>query len=128
MTGSNGGLNVMVKAGKVIGVAPLPHYEMPDGSIPPYKEILEQVQRNEHHHIGVSYYYIHATGRDCTLCRIIHGGGKIYFHELVDHEKHGISEDDISEAVRLGAASFSIQDYYPISPHIEQKLRLLYEE
>ncbi len=118
----------MARAGRATGVAPLPHYEMPDGSIPPYKEILEQVLQHENYQIGISYYYIHATDTDCHLCRIIHGGGKIYFHELVDHEKHGISEDDISEAVRLGSASFSIPDYYPISPHIEQKLRILTDE
>jgi len=117
----------MAKTEKISGITPLPHYAMPDGSIPPYEQILEQVQECDSYLIGTSYYYIHATDRDCHLCRILHGGGKIFFHELVDHEKHGISEDDINEAVRQGTGAFSIPDYYPITPHIEQKLRILYE-
>lgn len=118
----------MPKVEKMSGVAPLPHYAMPDGSIPPYELILEQVQDYANYLIGSSYYYIKADDRECYLCRILHGGGKIFFHELVDHEKHAISEDDIREAVRLGAGAFSLPDYYPISPHIEQKLRILYEQ
>jgi hypothetical protein len=110
------------------GIAPLPHYAMPDGLIPPYELILEKVQDYDNYLIGSSYYYIKADDKHCYLCRIVHGGGKIFFHELVDHENHGISEDDIAEAVRLGTGSFSLPDYYPISPHIEQKLRILYEE
>jgi hypothetical protein len=118
----------MPKSEKKSGIAPLPHYVMADGSIPPYEQILGQVQEYDNFLIGTSYYYIHATETECHLCRIIHGGGKIFFHTLVDHEKHGISEDDIMEAVRIGTGMFSIPDYYPISPHIEQKLRILYEE
>ncbi len=118
----------MAKSDKKSGVAPLPLYAMADGSIPPYEQILEQVQEFDNSLIGTSYYYIHATDTDCHLCRIIHGGGKIFFHKLVDHEKHGINDDDILDAVRIGTGSFSIPDYYPISPHIERKLRILYEE
>lgn len=117
----------MAKAEKMGGVSPLPHYAMPDGSIPPYEQILEQVQDHTSYLIGSSYFYIRADDRQCNLCRIIHGGGKIFFHEFVDHEKHGISEDDINEAVRLGTGAFAIPYYYPISPHIEKKLRILYE-
>lgn len=118
----------MPKAEKKSGITPLPHYAMPDGSIPPYELILEHIQHSANNLIGSSYFYIKADDRSCNLCRIIHGGGKIFFHELVDHEKNGISEDDINDAVRLGSGAFSIPDYYPISPHIEQKLRILYEE
>ncbi len=108
-------------------IAPLPHYAMPDASIPPYELILEQVQKFDHCLIGSSYYYLKADDNNCCLCRVVHGGGKIFFHELVDHRKHGISHDDIRDAVRMGSGSFSLEGYYPISPHIEQKLRILYE-
>lgn len=117
----------MPKAEKT-GIAPLPYYTMPNGAVPPYEQILEQVQKYDNYLIGSSYFYIRADDKDCSLCRIIHGGGGIYFHEFVDFENHAISEDDIREAVRLGTGSFSIPHYYPISPHIEQKLRTLYEE
>jgi hypothetical protein len=98
---------------------------MPDESVPPYELILEQVQNFDHCMIGTSWYYIHADDYGCCLCRIVYGGGKIYFHEKVDHAIHGISHDDIREAVRLGQDSFSLEEYYPISPHIGQKLRVL---
>lgn len=117
----------MPKAEKT-GIDPLPHYTMPGGAIPPYEQILKQVRNYDNCLIGSSYFYIRADDRGCWLCRIIHGGGGIFFHEIVDFENHAVSEDDIREAVRLGTGSFSIPDYYPISPHIEQKLRILYEE
>jgi hypothetical protein len=59
------------------------------------------------------------------LCRILPGGGKIYFHEIVDHEKHGISEDDLEEAISLDTGLFSKPGYHPVSAHIETKLRVL---
>jgi hypothetical protein len=117
----------MPKAKKITGIGALPPYAMPDGSIAPYEKILQQVQEIDNYRIGSSYFYIRADDKDCWLCRIIHGGGGIFFHELVDYEEHAISEDDIREAVRLGTGSFSLPEYYPISPHIEQKLRILYE-
>jgi hypothetical protein len=100
---------------------------MPDGSEPEYELILEQVQDYRQSLIGNSYYYIRAGDERYCLCRIIHGGGKVFFHELVDHDRHGISNEDIEESVRLDTGSFSLPGYYPISPHVEQKLRVLYD-
>ncbi len=42
-------------------------------------------------------------------------------------QKHGISDEDIEESVRLDTGSFSLPGYHPISPHVEQKLRVLYD-
>jgi len=100
---------------------------MPDASIPAYDEILKQLQEYHRSLIGSSYYYIRTENDRTTLCRIVPGGGKIFFHEIVDHEKHGISEDDLGEAVSLGAGSFTTPGYYPLSSHVETKLRVLLE-
>jgi len=100
---------------------------MPDKSIPPYEEILELLLSYHGSPIGASYYYIQDEKECRSLCRIIPGTEKIFFHEVVDHEKHGISEEDMNEAVRRDGGAFSVPGYYPISPHIETKLRVLLE-
>jgi hypothetical protein len=117
----------MPKAKKVTGLAPLPQYIMPDESEPEYELILEQLQNYRESMIGSSYYYIRAGDERFCLCRIVHGGGKVFFHELVDHHKHGISDDDIRESVRQDIGTFSLPGHHPISPHLEQKLRVLYD-
>jgi hypothetical protein len=113
----------MVK--KTGGIEPLPRYIMPDASVPAYDDILAQLQEYHHSLIGSSYYYIRAENKQASLCRIVPGAGKIFFHEVVDHTKHGISEDDIEEAINMDPGLFSIQGYHPISSHIESKLRIL---
>jgi hypothetical protein len=115
----------MSTAQKIGGIEPLPRYIRPDASIPEYDEILAQLQEYHRSLIGSSYYYILVENERTNLCRILLGGGKIFFHEIVDHEKHGISENDLEEAVRLDIGSFSTPGYYPVSPHIETKLRVL---
>ena len=121
------GVLKMPKVKKITGMAPLPQYVMPDESAPEYELILEQLQDYRQSLIGNSYYYIKAGEESCCLCRIIDGAGKVFFHELVDHDKLGISDEDIEESVRLDTGSFSLPGYYPVSPHLEQKLRVLYE-
>jgi len=110
---------------KIGGIEPLPRYIMPDSSVPHYDEILEQLQEYQRSLIGPSYYYIHVEKEQPRLCRIVPGAGKIYFHEIVDHEKLGVAEDDLEAAVSQDADSFATPGYYQISPHIETKLRVL---
>jgi hypothetical protein len=117
----------MPKVKRITGMAPLPQYIMPDESEPEYELILEQLKEYHNSLIGSSYYYIRAGDEHCCLCRIVHGGGKVFFHELVDHHKHGISEEDIEWSVKQDTGSFTLPGYYPISSHIEQKLRILYD-
>ena len=117
----------MTNVKKITGMAPLPHYIMPDASEPEYPLILEQLQDYRKSQIGSSYYYIRA-GEECNyLCRIVHGGGRIFFHEVVDHEKHGISDDEIDESVKMDTGTFTLRGLFPLSPLIEQKLRVLYD-
>ena len=58
-----------------------------------------------------------------SLCRIVHGGGKIFFHEVVDHHKQGVSAKELEEAMGLDTDSFTLPGYYPVSHAIEMKLR-----
>jgi hypothetical protein len=117
----------MPKVKKITGVAPLPQYIMPDESEPEYELILEQLQDYRNSLIGSSFYYIRADDERSCLCRIVHGSGKVFFHEVVDHHKHGISDEDIEESVRRDTGSFTLPGYHSISPHVEQKLRILYD-
>ena len=112
----------MPAAKKILGRDPVPRYIMPDASIPPYDEMLKHLKAYPRSYIGSSYYYVRAE-HDCAhLCRILPGGGKIYFHEIVDHEKYGISDQDMKDAIRPDAGSFSLPDCYPISSRIGEKL------
>jgi len=108
-------------------MAPLPHYVMPDESELEYELIFKQLQDYRKSLIGSSYYYVRAGDERCCLCRIVHGGGKVFFHEMVDHHKHGISDEDIEESVKFDNGSFSLPGHYHISPRIETKLRALYD-
>jgi hypothetical protein len=110
---------------KTVVIEPLPRYIMPDASVPAYDEILEQLQEYHRSQIGSSYYYIRTEKERITLCRILPGAGKLFFHEVVDHEKHGISDEDLEEAVSLGEGRFTTPGYYPVSDHIETKLRVV---
>ena len=110
---------------KAGGIEPLPRYSMPDSSEPDYEEILEQVQEYQTSFIGNSYYYIRTDESYSSLCRIIHGGGRVFFHEIVDHRTHGISDEDLERAICEDFGIFSLPGHHPISPHIEMKLRAL---
>jgi hypothetical protein len=117
----------MPKVKKISGVDPLPRYLMPDESEPEYELILEQLHNYRKSLVGSSYYYIRAGGERYCLCRIVHGAGKVFFHEMLDHQQNGISDEDIEESVKLDTGSFTLPGHYHISPHIEQKLRALYD-
>lgn len=112
---------------KKSGITPLPQYVMPDTSEPPYLRILEEVPRFDHCLIGSSYYYIRAYRDRFDLCRIIYGGGSIFFHELVSCGEHGISDEDLEIAAHEDAEFEELPGFYPVSPLIEQKLRILYD-
>jgi len=75
--------------------------------------------------IGSSHYFIKVEMGCISLCRIVYGGGKLYFSEIVNHQQYGISDIEIEEAVRLNCHKLCLADHYHISPHIEQKLRAL---
>jgi hypothetical protein len=99
---------------------------MSDQSTPNYELIIEELHNQGKSQVGSSYFYIKKGDDWCSLCRIVYGGGKVFFHEVVDHDKHGISEDDIDHAIKHGTALTKLPDHYFISPHIEMKLHTLF--
>lgn len=117
----------MAQAERNDGVGPLPRYIMPDRSEPRYEQILGELEDQRRAQIGRAYYYIKYDQEWCALCKITPGGGKIFFHEIVEHTKYGISEDDIEESVKLDTGIFSLPGHYQISPVIENKLRALFD-
>jgi hypothetical protein len=108
---------------------PLPRYATADGSVPEYEAILTQIQDYRKSMIGRSFFYIHSgESEQLFLCRIIPGSGKIFFHEILDHQKYGISDDDMEQAQKIDTGTFTLPGHFHISPHIEKKLRALFDE
>ncbi|MEN6611013.1 MAG: hypothetical protein ABFC24_09220 [Methanoregulaceae archaeon] len=100
---------------------------MPDRSEPRYKQILGELEDQRRAQIGGAHYYIKYDRDWCALCKITPGGREIFFHEIVEHTKYGISEEDIEESVKLDIGIFSLPGHYHISPVIEKKLRALFD-
>jgi hypothetical protein len=126
-SGDIGGVEKMPGAKSTHVVEPVPRYLNPDHSAPDYDAIIGQLQNYRSSQIGASYYYIRADENICALCRIIPGGGKLFFHEIVKHEQHGISDPDIADAVKNDPGLFTLPGHYHISSAIETKLRALYD-
>jgi len=103
----------------------VPRYMMPDQSAPKYELIIEQLQACGNSPISSAYYYVKADENWRSLCKIIHGGGKVFFHEVIDHEKYSISDRDIDEVVRPEMGISLLPGHYRVSPDIEMKLRAL---
>jgi hypothetical protein len=106
-------------------VEPVPRYIMPDQSTPNYELILEELHNQGRSQVGSSYFYIRKSDDWTSLCRIMYGGGKVFFHEVMDHQKYGISEEDIDQAVQQGTALTVLSDHFFISQQIEMKLHTL---
>ena len=77
--------------------------------------------------IGNSYFFIRAQGNNASIYRTNIAYGRIYSSEVIDHQRYGISDDDIDHALRVPASQCEIQGFYPISEHIEKKLRILFD-
>lgn len=112
----------MSKIKTTCGIEPVPRYIMPDRSSPKYELIIEQLQNCCSSSPRSSYYYIKKDTNWRYLCRIIHGGGKVFFHEVIDHEKYSISDEDIDRVLRPEMEIVSLPGHYMISPEIEKKL------
>lgn len=94
---------------------------MPDGSTPDYYQILKHMQNFQTPLIGKSYFYIRKFSGSLNLCRIIPGGGQIFYHEFVDLDRYRITEADLEESTRNSAGTDD--GYFPVSAEIETKLR-----
>ena len=88
-----------------------------------YDQILQQLAESATSRIGSSFFYLRSRGDNISLCRIVHGGGKIYFHEIMDHRQQGITDTELEDAVRSDRGIFSVPGYHVISLPIGTKLR-----
>ena len=90
-----------------------------------FDKILAHLSESGTTTIGNSYFFIRAQGNNASIYRTNIAYGGIYSSEVIDHHSYGISEDDIDHALRVPAPECEIQGFYPISEHIEKKLRIL---
>lgn len=109
------------------GMAPVPHYAMPDRSAPPYEQIMSEIAGRDSCFIGSSCFYVQVQDGHSSLCRIVHGSAKIFFHESVAPEKHGITTEDLAAAASREDEFPSLPGYYPITLRIREKLRDRYD-
>jgi hypothetical protein len=77
--------------------------------------------------IGPSYFFIRTQGNSASIYRTNISYGGIYSSEVFDHLSYGISDDDIDDALLVADPECEIQGFYPISEHIEKKLRILFD-
>jgi hypothetical protein len=115
----------MSKVKEITGTEPVPRYIMSDRAEPNYERIIRELQNSGHSPIGSSYYYIKADNDWRSLCRIMHGGGKVFFHEVVNHKNYSIPDKDIDELVSPENEISSLPGHYTISRNIEIKLRTI---
>jgi hypothetical protein len=88
-------------------------------------EIIDWLVERQESFVGSSYYYIREGREQFVICRLKISGGYLYSIDVIDHEEHGISNDDIADAVRSSDGEPEIPGHYHIDRHIEQKLRTL---
>jgi hypothetical protein len=77
--------------------------------------------------IGSYHYFIKVEQGCISLWRTIYAGSKMYFSEQVNHQRCGISDTEIEEAVNLNYLNLLSADYLHISPRIEMKLRAYFD-
>lgn len=99
------------------GIDDDPHHMGPDAAAAEERWVL----------IGQWYYYLHTNGSTIDLYRTWLKPGQPALTEILDHDHHAISEDDLKYAVQYETCGVAERGYYRISPLIERKLRILFE-
>jgi hypothetical protein len=92
-----------------------------------YSIVLERVQKDRRALIGNNYYFIRVRESNPHLCRIPASPQKVPREETLDHECHGISGYELEDAVRKLVGDPCPVGCFPISGHIEHKIRVLLE-
>jgi hypothetical protein len=90
-----------------------------------YSEIIEWLLDRQESFIGSSYYYIREDKGRFVICRMSITGGCLYSVDIIDHIGHGITGEDITDAVRFTIGEECVPGHYHIDVHIEHKLRTL---
>lgn len=73
--------------------------------------------------IGDCCYYITVLDNAAYLCRQPRDWRKGKDLEVVDHEHHGISTDEMEDTARKAAGDHLVDGHYPLSATMEQMLR-----
>jgi hypothetical protein len=102
-----------------------PQYFIINKSEPQY-ELIKKHLLNTSRPLGTSYYFIRADLDNSCICRIKAGNGTVMFYEILNHQRQGISDEEIRNAVILPANASGLSDYYFITPEIEEKLRAIH--
>jgi hypothetical protein len=84
---------------------------------------LERMGGDRRAAIGDFCYYITVLDDAAHLCRQPLEKSRRQDLEVVDHEHHGISNDELEDSVRKAAGDHLVEGHYPLSVHIEKKLR-----
>jgi hypothetical protein len=76
-----------------------------------------------------NYIMIHQDEVSLWNSRVFDDG--THLNQEMDFEQYGITDDDLRDAIRIGEKDYfdSVRNadprYYPVSPHIETKLKIL---
>jgi hypothetical protein len=110
-----------VKKMNWIPVLPL----LEEGGDPDLQEFMGGVEEDIRAMVGRHYYFIRCRAEGAALCRVPLFARGQFPREVLDHNQHGISDDDLYHAIGVRAGNTAIPGYYKISDHIEGKLRAL---
>jgi len=75
--------------------------------------------------VGDASYYVRSTGQDIELWQISFDRSGVEFHERVDTESQGITDEDLKDSVRMNRWSEIQTGIGPITDHIVKKLMIL---
>ncbi|HVP94511.1 MAG TPA: hypothetical protein VMS89_04985 [Methanoregulaceae archaeon] len=90
-----------------------------------YSEIIEWIEGRRESFVGSSYYYIREDRERPVICRMKITGGYLYSIDVIDHDEHGITDDEIAHAIRFSGDEPDIPGHYHIDGHIGRKLHML---
>lgn len=76
--------------------------------------------------IRSAYYGVRDLGSGLVLVRYSAEKERIYFHEPVQHQDYGITDEDLREAVRQDTLFAELYGISRITPDISRKLQILY--
>lgn len=96
-----------------------------EGEDPGLREFMGGVEEEIRAMVGEHYYFISCGAGGPSLCRVPLTTRGQYPREVIDHAGHGITEDDLYHAMGAREGNIPAPGYYPISDHIEGKLRAL---
>ena len=96
-----------------------------EGAEPDLGDFMGGIEDDIRAMVGKHYYFIRVDVAGPALCRVpLFTKGK-FPREVMDHDQHGISDEDLYHAIGVKEGISSPQGYYRISDHIEGKLRAL---